>query len=220
MTRHFTLLALATGLAVLGEVRGAIVYFSDQNIAIPNTYAGVSVDLETGNWSTSLDGLLGGDANFFLGGARVSNDAYAPSVAASWQPVRTGTGKTDAIVQLAVNTTVDISTASYSTGFGASGQINSHFGGGTGFTVGAPGYLGFSLIIDNPANPGNPLLVYGWALVTLENNNGVGLLHEWAYDATGAAIQVAAVPEPASLTFVGSLGVLLLLRRRRSASTS
>ena len=214
MIRHLTLLALATGLAVLGEVRGAIVYFSDQDISIPNTYAGVSVDLETGDWSTSLNGLAGGDANFFLGGARVSNDAYAYAIDASWQPVRTGTGNTDAIVQLDVGTTIDISTASYSTGFGASGQINSHFGGGSGFTVGTPGYLGFSLISDNPANPGNPLTVFGWALVTLRNNDGVGMLHEWAFENTGAAIQVGAVPEPRA-ALLGGLGLLALLRRRR-----
>ena len=214
MTRHLTLLALATCLAVLGEARGAIVYFPGEDIAIPNTYAGVSVDLETGNWSTSLDGLTGGDANFFLGGARVSNDADAYAVGASWQPVRTGTGNTDAIVQLPFNTTIDLSTASYSSGFGASGQINSHFGGASGFTAGTPGYLGFSLIIDNPANPGNPLMVYGWALVTLENNDGVGMLHEWAFEDTGAAIQVGAVPEPTSGVVVFVAAALGLLRRK------
>lgn len=215
MNIHLNLLTLATGLALLGEARGAIVYFPGEDIPLPNTYAGVSVDLETGNWSTALDGLAGGDANFFLGGARVSNDADASAVGASWQPVRTGTGNTDTIVQVTGGMTIDLSTASYSTGFGASGQINSHFGGASGFTAGTPGYLGYSLIIDDPSNPGNPLTVYGWALVTLENNDGVGVLHEWAFEDTGAAILVGAVPEPASLTLVGSLSVLLLLRRRR-----
>jgi hypothetical protein len=215
MTRHVALFTLATGLAVLGVARGAIVYFPGEDIPLPNTHAGVSVDLESGNWSSSLDGLTGGDANFFLGGSRVSNDADAYAFGAGWQPVRTGTGNTDAIVQLPVNTTIDLGIASYSTGYGASGQINSHFGGASGFTVGAPGYLGFSLIIDNPANPGNPLTVYGWALVTLENNDGAGVLHEWAFEDTGAAIQVAAVPEPNLPTLVSSLAFLWLLRRRR-----
>jgi hypothetical protein len=215
MTRHLTLLALATGLAVSGEARAAIVYFPGENIPLPNTYAGVSVDLETGSSSTSLDGLTGGDANFFLGGARVSNDAHASAVLASWQPLRTGTGNTDAIVRLDVGTTIDVTTASYSSGFGASGQINSHMVGGlTGFSDGVPGYLGFSLVIDNPASPGNPLTVFGWARVTLENNDGVGVLHEWAFDNTGAAIQVAAVPE-SSAALLGGLGLLMLLRRRR-----
>lgn len=217
MTRHLTLLTLATCLAVLGEARAAIVHFPGEDIAIPNTYAGVSVDLETGNSSTSLDGLVGGDANFFLGGSRVSNDAYFLADTATWQPVRTGTGNTDAIVRLDVGTTIDVSTASYSSGFGASGQINSHMvGGPSGFTSGTSGYLGFSLIIDDPLNPSNPLLVYGWARVTLYDNNGdVGTLHEWAYENTGAAILVAAIPEPAT-ALLGGLGMLVLLRRRRA----
>lgn len=210
MTRYHTLIALATGLAVLGGAHGAIVYFGAQDIPIPNTYAGVSVNLETVNWSNSLNGLTGGDANFFLGGSRVSNDADAGALTASWQPVRTGTGNTDAIRRLDLNTTIDLSTLSYSTGFGASGQINSHMvGGPTGFSDGVSGYLGFSLIIS-----GNQT-VYGWARVTLENNDGVGVLHEWAFDNTGAAIQVGAVPEPGLPTMIGSLGVLFLLRRRR-----
>jgi hypothetical protein len=211
MTRHLTLFTLATGLAVFGEARAAIVHFPGQDIAIPNTYAGVSVDLETGSWSTALNGLPGGDANFFLGGARVSNDAYYLAATASWQPVRSGTGNTDAIVRLDVGTTIDVSTVFYSTGFGASGQINSHMvGGPSGFSDGVPGYLGFSLIINNPT----PLLVYGWARVTFQNNDGVGILHEWAYEDTGAAIQIAAVPEPRA-ALLGGLGLLMLLRRRR-----
>jgi len=214
MPNPLALFALAAGLALFGEARAAIVYFSGQDITIPNTYAGVSVDLETGIWSTELDGLAGGDANFFLGGARVSNDAYADSLTATWQPVRTGTGNTDAIVRLDVGTTIDVSTA-FSSGFGASGQINSHMTGETtGFTSGEQGYIGFSLIIDDPLNPGNPLLVYGWALVTLYDNNNVGTLHAWAYDDSGAAILVGAIPEPFT-ALLGGLGLLALLRRRR-----
>ena len=63
--RRHALGTLAASLAFLGAARGAIVYFPGEDIAIPNTYAGVSVDLETGNWSTSIDGLAGGDARFF-----------------------------------------------------------------------------------------------------------------------------------------------------------
>jgi hypothetical protein len=39
--------------------------------------------------------------------------------------------------------------------------------------------------------------------VTLENNDGVGMLHEWAYENTGAAIQVAAIPEPRAALLAG-----------------
>lgn len=33
----------------------------------------------------------------------------------------------------------------------------------TGFTVGTPGYLGFTRIIDNPLAPGNLMTVSGWS---------------------------------------------------------
>jgi hypothetical protein len=215
MNHPMKLFAVVASLALLGEARAAIVYFQNQNIAIPNTYAGVSVDLETGLFSTSLDGLTGGDANFFLGGARVSNDADAAATIATWQPVRTGTGNTSAIKQLVAGSAVDASTEFYSTGFGASGQINSHLNGDpTDFVEGLPGYLGFSLVIDDPGNPGNPLTVYGWARVTLENNDAVGVLHEWAYENTGAAIQVAAIPEPRAALLAGPSLLLVLYRRR------
>jgi hypothetical protein len=68
--------------------------------------------------------------------------------------------------------------------------------------------------VDNPAKPGNPLRVFGFALATLEDNDGVGLLHEWAFENTGATIQIAAVPETRAAMLCG-LGTLLLLRRRR-----
>ncbi len=204
-------ITLATGLALLGEARGAIVHFPGEDIAIPSTYAGVSVDLETGAWSTDLNGLAGGDANFFLGGSRVSNDAYAPSTSPTWQPIRVGTGNTDAIVRLAPGTTIDLDSEFYSTGFGASGQINPHMGTASGFTDGVAGYLGFSLVIGSS---GNEQTVYGWALVTFENNDGVGTLHSWAYEDTGGAIQVGAVPEPTGGVLVLMAAAAGLLRRR------
>ena len=93
-----TALAICLGLALPGKSWAVITFFEPLGgIDIPNTYAGVSVDLETGASSTSLSGLSEGDANFFLGGAAISNDGDASATAATWQPVRTGTGFTDAV---------------------------------------------------------------------------------------------------------------------------
>ena len=216
MMRSLSILTLVASLALFGEARAAVVYYAPVGgIPIPNTTAGVSVDLETGASSNAVAGLVGGDANFFLGGSRVSNDGDELAPTATWQPVRSGTGNTDAILNLAFGTTIDGSTPSYSTGFGASGQVNSHMLGGAGFTDGVSGYLGYSLVIDDPGNPGNPLTVYGWARVTFEDNDGTGILHEWAYEDTGAAINVGVVPEPSGVMLVMLGSVIGLLRRRR-----
>lgn len=210
----FSSTVAALALALSGVGHGAVVYFGTP-IQIPNTYAGVSVDLETGASSTGINGLSGGDANFYYGGAGISNDAYISASAATWQPVRVGTGNTDPVQKLGLNTAVNENTASYSTGFGGSGgsvgSPSPHMDGdSTDFTGGIPGYLGFSLVIG-PS--GSETTVYGWARVTFEDNTGAGTLHEWAYEDTGNEILVG-VPEP-GMAMLGALGVLVLLRRRR-----
>jgi hypothetical protein len=215
MTFYPKFVALFGSVLLLSKTQAVINFHVDADISIPNTYEGISIDLETGNSSTSINGLSGGDANFFYGGARISNDADASAATPSWQPVRTGTGNTDAVQQLSVGTTVGPETDFYSSGFGASGQLDPHIGSASGFTDGTPGYLGFSLVIDDPLDAGTPLTIYGWARVTLQDNNGVGTLHEWAYDDSGESIQVGVIPEPSSSAFV-ILAITLAMLKRRS----
>lgn len=207
--RHSPLLSAAVylGMALSSASSAAIVAFFGQNIAIPNSYAGVSVDLETGNTSTALAGVSGGDANFYYGGAGISNDGSSAAVASSWQPVRTGSINTDPVANLGINTVVDSSSV-YSSGFGGS---ETHFD--SQFTSGTPGYIGFSLVIDDPGMPGTDKTVYGWMQVTLQDNDGVGVLHSWAYDDSGGSILVG-VPEP-GISVLGFLGLALAMRRQR-----
>jgi len=144
----------------------------------------------------------------------VGNDADQGATLPSWQPVRlVPDSNTAEIVNLTVGTTVGPDTMYYDDGFGVSGSTSSHFGGATGFTAGVEGYIGFSLIIDDPQNPGNDLTVYGWARVRLEDDDGVGELIDWAYEDTGSSIAVG-VPEPSTWMIVGALGVFCLVRRR------
>ncbi len=58
-------------------------------------------------------------------------------------------------------------------------------------------------------------LAYGWALVTLQNDNTPGVIHSWAYEDTGAAILVG-VPEPSHSLLV-ALGLSAVALRRRRA---
>jgi MYXO-CTERM domain-containing protein len=189
----------------------AIVYFPAEDIPIPANFAGVSVDLETGATSTDLAGLPDGDANFFFGGAEITNDADAAAGAPSWQPVRTGTGNTDPLAVLANGVDFVDGTSTYGTGFGSSGDVSTHFGS---FTAGQQEYIGFSL---TPNGGGAEL--YGWMLVTLQTDASdlEGTIHSWAYeDQAGVPILVGAIPEPGSAALgLFGLAALALRRRRR-----
>ena len=204
MRTHKTSLIAATALiAVSASTAGAaVVVYLEQDIPIPTTYAGVSVNLETGASSTDLGGVSGGDMNFVFGGEGFSNDADQSLSAPTWQPVRAGTGNTDVLVNLGINTTVGPSSV-VSIGYG--GSTNNF----TNFTSGEKGYIGFSVVLANNT------VAYGWAEVTLQANDVPGVIHSWAYEDTGQDIRVLEIPEP-GLPVLTTLGlVLLALRRRR-----
>jgi len=201
--RHALTSFLILGLAAMAQ--GAVLWFPRQDIPIPTTFEGVSVDLETGTTSVLASGLPGGDINFLRGGGAVTNDADQTASAPSLQLVRTGTSNVDPLRQLGIGDTVD-STSTVATGFGASGDPNSHF---PEFTPGTPGYAGFSIVLDNNTT------AYGWMRVTLQDTNQTGgLIHEWAIEDSGGLITVG-VPEPStSLLAILALGGIFLRRRR------
>ena len=180
----------------------AVIFFESQDIPIPTTFAGVSVNLETGEVSNALAGVPGADMNFIYGGAGISNDADQAASSPTWQPVRAGTGNTDVIQNLGVGTVVD-GTSVTSTGYG--GSTNNF----TTFTSGTKGYIGFSVILADTT------VAYGWAEVTLQNDNTPGVIHAWAFEDSGASIRVAEIPEPTQ-TLLVALGLMAsALRRRR-----
>lgn len=202
-TRLATLAATAA-LCLAPAADAAIVYYGGPEIPIPTTFAGVSIDLEGGASTNDLSGAPGADANLFLGGLAVSNDADETAFDPTWQPVRVGPANDDLIDNLAPGTTVDAG-STYGTSFGGSGN---HF---PPFTSGVPGYIGFSLVLDDTT------LTYGWMRVTLQDDNTPGTVHEWAFQDDGSPIAVGQIPEPsAGLLALAALGTATLARRRRS----
>jgi len=144
-----------------------VIYSGYQNISIPTNFTGASVTVD------------GGTINPFFGGVGVANDA-------NFQPVRTGTGGLDPILNLATGTTVNASSLYYSSGAGGS---FTHEGTGSGqFTVGSEGYLGMKLSGTN----------YGWMRVDFTNNTSGAVIKDWAYDNTsGAGIEVGNIVQSA-----------------------
>jgi hypothetical protein len=202
-TKKTSLMTAAALVAVSASVaEAAVIVYLDQDIPIPVTYAGVSVNLETGASSTDLAGVSGGDMNFVLGGQGFSNDADQSLSAPTWQPVRAGTGNSDVLMNLGVGTTVNSSSVT-SSGYGGS---TSNL---TNFTPGEKGYVGFSLVLADTT------VAYGWAEVTFRNDNTPGVIHSWAYEDTGQDIRVLEIPEPSSsLLLMLGLSASVIGRRR------
>ena len=156
-------------LTLLVPATADVIYSGYLGTSIPTTFAGTSVTVD------------GGSINPFFGGVGVANDT-------NFQPVRTGTGGLDPILNLGTGTTVDGSSV-YSTGAGGS---FSHEGTGTGqFTAGTEGYLGMKLSGTN----------YGWMRVVFTNNTTspvLPVIKDWAYDnTTGAAITTGNIVQSA-----------------------
>lgn len=81
-------------------------------------------------------------------------------------------------------------------------------------------YLGFSMLDGSTT-------LYGWMDITYNSGNGTGsaFFNEWAYDDTGAGIEVGAIPEPASTGAVTAVAALLagsavVWKRRRNKLAS
>ena len=68
----------------------------------------------------------------------------------------------------------------------------------------------FAFRIDD----GSSGFYYGWMSVTLNDDGNSGTINGWAWENSGASIQVGQIPEPSAF-LLGALGTLLLLRRRR-----
>ncbi|MFT5409791.1 MAG: hypothetical protein ACI8XO_000755 [Verrucomicrobiales bacterium] len=120
--------------------------------------------------------------NFTLGGQGISNDTDQTATAPTWQPVRSCSGNTDAVMNLTLGTVVGPTSV---TGNDLGGT-ETHF---TTFTSGTQGYVGFSVELASST------IAYGWALVTLQDDNTPGVIHSWAYDNAGAPLAVG-VLEP------------------------
>ena len=180
-------------LALVMPATADVIYSNLQDIAIPATFDGLYLNVETGAWNTPSNlgaGVAGWDVNPFYGGKAFANSP-------DFQPVRSGTGSSSPILNLAAGVTVG-SGSTYSTfvqgptgetpgapGYGSSQMLT---GLGGNFTAGSEGYLGFRL---NGAN-------YGSMRVVLTNNTSTPvtpMVKDWAYDTSGAPVVVGAIKQ-------------------------
>ncbi|NJM37749.1 MAG: PEP-CTERM sorting domain-containing protein [Akkermansiaceae bacterium] len=176
----------------------AILYSGPQNILISNSFTSVYIDVDAVTSGSAQ--LSGWDVDAFFGGEAFGNSS-------SFQPVRQSTSVSSPIVSLAVGDLVDAFDIYASAQAGSSTHIGT---GANQFASGVTGYLGFRLIDNNSQGP-----FYGWMQVNFSNTGAPGTILDWAYENSGAAITVGAVPEPSSVLLLGLSGALGLSIRRR-----
>lgn len=198
MKHTLSLSASALFLVACTSASSAIISSGNVSIAIPTTYEGIYIDIDT--FATGTSEFTGWDVNFAFGGSEIYNSD-------KFQAVRSGTGFTDPYLNLPEGLMLSAATPSYSSGFGGS---LTHLGAGPSqFAPGGIGSIGFQFITNSGAGP-----FYGQMMVKLTANAPGGIIYGWAFDDTGAPI---AIPEPA--TWAGVAGVaaiaLVALRRRR-----
>lgn len=196
--KYFRLISALSLVLALPSSAG-VIYSNLKDISIPATFAGVYLDIQTGNWNTNANApIFGWDLNPFFGGSVLWNSP-------TFQPVRIGTNATDAVVNLEEGTMVSSSSvfSTFTQGPGGQnpggpgyGMSESHLGNGVGqFVSGSEGYIGFRTSDDH----------YGWMRVVLTNNTGGALIKEWAYENSGAAIGVGNIKNNGSSVTLDSL---------------
>lgn len=197
------LLFAILSLAMLHSASAAVIYSGIQNITIPTTFDGVYVDIDNG--ATSASTIVGWDVNIIFGGVGIGGSA-------AFQPARDGTGVMDTVLNYALNDLIDGSllyAGAVETG------SSDHLGlAPTQFQDGSEGYLGFKFTKNDSSGP-----YYGWMRMTLTANTAGALIHDWAWEDSGAGILAGAlVPEPgrAMLVLLGFCALALRRRRLRS----
>jgi hypothetical protein len=207
--KHFLLLLGIIALLAGGSVcRSAVVYSGVQNIVIPTTFDGVYVDIDDGAMSTGP--FSGWDINVFFGGVGIG-------ASGAFEPARTGAGVLDPVIRLGVSD--EIGSGLWYAGAVETGSSD-HLGAAGNFQDGEEGYLGFKFTRNDSNGP-----YYGWMRMTLTANTAGAVIHDWAWENSGALILAgvtssgpSVVPEPgrAMLLVIGAGGAAVVSRRRRS----
>ncbi len=192
-----------TLLGAIPTAHGAIVYSGLQNIAIPYSFSGVYVNIQT--LGTSFNQPADFDTspwlNLDFGGVDISNGV-------SISPIVIGVGL-DQVTNLSGGSAVGPA-ASFASSPNAS---TTHLGPAVDqFQSNTPGYIGFSFNAS-PAGPAK----YGWMRISInDSGTGNGTVHDWAYeDVAGTSLPAGVVPEPTGLALIlWGMGSVLLRRVR------
>lgn len=214
LSSRLPLYRVATGAALAataGSASGAVIFNTGNSFTVSTSQTSVSWDVDGGGTS---------DFNFTFVQNYPDILANRQNLNNAW--VKPSTGGSSGVAPLAEGFTVGPALAAnqFQTGqqafFIFSGTVQGDLNAGDQ-------YVGFRFDVSGQIH-------YGWARITLtEGNSSTANLtmHEWAYEGTpGTAIQVGAVPEPASTTTalsllsLGAAGVAAYRRHRAASAES
>jgi PEP-CTERM motif len=213
--------AVLGGLLAAGSAQAVVVYSGPVNLAIPNTTAGLYVNVLNGssfsgpgtfptvpgpgaNWDFNLFGSA--SWSFFSPGSTATGQSLAvPTTSRGYVSASTvGAG-----LNLAMGTMIDGSSV-FNTGGPSAAAL----------TTGSMAMFGFRFNNEgaNLASAADDTVHFGWARVVLTAGTP-GTLIDYAFESTPlTGIQAGAIPEPGTWLLMG-LGVAgLLLRQRRNAA--
>lgn len=214
--------ALACGcLGAISSAQAIVVYSGPVNLAIPNTFDGLFLNVVTGSSFTGpgFPLVTGPGANYDINLYGTANwTFFSPGTAGQSLPTpvpATSKGYVAATasgspLNLAPGTPIDGSSV-FNTGGPAAGAA---------MTTGAPVIFGFRFRNEgDTSTAADDTVHFGWARVILTNGQP-GTLVDYAFESTPLlGIQAAAVPEPGTwaLMLAGAAGLGLWARRRRTA---
>jgi hypothetical protein len=193
--------AAAGAVAAAGTAHAGIIYSGEQNLSIAQF---TSLNL-------NLDGDAYGDLllkNYVFGGGNYQGATvnFFPGKLVSFNA---GPGGFAYVSALNAGFVINSSSVGPSfTGSMAYGSANPN----AQFNTASSSFLGLSFA-------GASGTLYGWVRVSVNNAAGTFVVHDWAYDSSGAGIAAGAIPAPGTLGLlaVGASGLGLLRGRKRVA---
>lgn len=212
--RH-PILVSTLALIAASDIHAAIIYTNLADVSIDNTYDAVSVQFGDGRggsgfattWFTLFQSdpptEAGLSLNFYwYDGMIVARQLNGGGfVGMSWEFSEIGVPEVD---RLSIGQTIPLDFGNDLRMLAASGNWAL---GAEELNIPATGYIGARFYVNEPFE-----LRYGWIRATY--TSGTLVLHDMAYESTGAFIAAGAVPEPSAL-FLFTVGLIPVSLRRR-----
>jgi hypothetical protein len=189
------LVAAAFGATVTLNAAGAIIYSGVQNLSVPQSPEVFWVDLHSAS-------LVGGGMSGHLALVNEVQEGVNQQYALTPVP--------GSFVSFSANQGVYL--AALSAGFHIDASSVGPLGHFYGTMAAGPGdpnaqfnevtdrYIGLSFVRDEA-------LYYAWVRVSVNNAAGSLIVHDWAYESSGAGIQAGAIPTPSALALLAAAGV-------------